>query len=98
MFQNITAHFRVETGLIFEVAAISGEGKQVASENDCPSGLYNSSQVPKQVLKCWNQWNGHKHKYYLMSYFNRQELCLSFKTQNQALIFLFIVHWAVGLL
>lgn len=27
MFQNITAHFRIETGLIFQLAAITGKGK-----------------------------------------------------------------------
>lgn len=27
LFQSITAHFRIETGLIFQLAAITGKGK-----------------------------------------------------------------------
>lgn len=31
MFQSTTAHFRIQTGLIFQLAAITGKGK---AEND----------------------------------------------------------------
>lgn len=47
MFQNTTDHFRIETGLIFQLAAITGKGKAECLRERPPS-----SQVPKHVVRC----------------------------------------------
>lgn len=54
MFQNITAHFRIETGLIFQSAAITGKGKAGCLRK--PSSIrgiefFTGAKISAQTLK-----------------------------------------------
>lgn len=85
MFQNTTAHFRIEAVLIFQLAAITGKGKA-----ECLRGW-----PPIILHRCQNTWPDakiirHKHECYPVSCFNGQERFLSFKTRWQPLIFLLL--------
>lgn len=50
MFQNTTARFRIETGLIFQLAAITGKGKEG----------YLREWPPIILHRCQNTWSDAK--------------------------------------
>lgn len=50
MFQNTTAHFRIETGLIFQLAAITGKGKAERLRE----------WLPIILPRCQNTWSDAK--------------------------------------
>lgn len=50
MFQNTTDHFRIETGLIFQLAAITGKGKAECLRERPPIILH----------RCQNTWSDAK--------------------------------------